>query len=262
VAGAVAACVVLAPGVAAAEDDPSSPAPPEPVTDLLEDAQGSAPEGAEQQAGEQQTADETPEPPPFELPQEIEDGLHQFAEQAGISEECVDGVTESLELIGNGIAGLPGELQQLGEGLADAVQESIETQSPTPVEEFLSGLAPSPPEEGSEEPPLPIGGDIAAGLQQLADTLQSEACQPAPPAEHPEPEEEQTQEPAPAAHQTPQSPAPPAPQQPVQPVAYPGYAPTGAEPDDGPSPEAVGVGLALLAGSGAWAGRRWRAAHR
>ena len=137
----------------------------------------------------------------------------------------------------------------------------MESGDPTALEDFLSGLAPAPPEEGSEEPPpLPIGGDIAAGLQQLADTLESEACQPAPPAEQP-PTQNPPQQP-PASYQPPPAPAAPAPQPPVQQVTYPGYAPTGApEVEDGPSPAAIGLALAVLAGGAVWTGRRWRAAR-
>jgi MYXO-CTERM domain-containing protein len=104
---------------------------------------------------------------------------------------------------------------------------------------------------------LPIGGDIAAGLQQLADTLQSEACQPATPA----PPAQNPQTP-PASYQPPQTPAPPAAQPPVEQAVYPGYAPTGAEEvDEGPSPAAIGLALAVLAGGAVWTRRRWRAAH-
>jgi hypothetical protein len=251
VAGGFALALALAPGTAWAEDEPPTPTPPESVTDLVEGEQGS-----EQAAAEEQPSEEAPEPPPFELPPEVVAALQQFADQAGISEECVTGVTESLELIGNGIAGLPAELEQLATDLGAAIQESIDTQSPTPVEDFLAGLA---PEEGSEGPPAPpVGGDITAGLQQLADTLASEACQPAPPAEEPT---ENPQQP-PASYQPPQAPVAPAPQAPVQPAVYPGYAPTGAdEVEDGPSPAAIGLVLAALAGGVVWTGRRRGAAR-
>ena len=194
-AGGFALCVVLVPGTALAEDEPA-PAPPDAVTDVLEGEQGSEqPQDVDEQAVEEESpTEETPEePPPFEIPPEVVAALQQFADQAGFSEDCVTGVTESLELIGNGVAGLPAELQELVTDLGAAVQESIEAQDPTALEEFLSGLAPAPPEEGSEEPPaLPIGGDIAAGLEQLAETLQSDACQPAPPAGAPDANPPQT----------------------------------------------------------------------
>ena len=262
-AGGFALCVVLVPGTALAEDEPA-PAPPEAVTDVLEGEQGNEqPQDVDEQAVEEESpTEETPEgPPPFEIPPEVVAALHQFAAQAGFSEDCVTGVTESLELIVNGVAGLPAELQQLVTDLGAAVQESFEAQDPAPLEEFLSGLAPAPPEEGSEEPPpLPIGGDIAAGLEQLAETLQSEACQPAPPA--PEPPAQ-----PPASYQPPQGPAAPAPQAPapqapVQEAVYPGYAPTGAdEVEDGPSSAATAIALAALAGGALWTGRRWGAAR-
>jgi hypothetical protein len=265
VAGGFALCLALAPGTAWAEDEPTSPAPPEAVAELPEGEQEPAGQEPESQEAEgQAAAEEQPseEPPVFELPPEVVAALQEFAAQAGFSEECVTGVTESLELIVNGVAGLPAELQQLVTDLGAAVQESIEAEDPAPLEEFLSGLAPAPPEEGSEEPPaVPIGGDIAAGLQQLADTLASEACQPAPPAEEPEQPAANPQQP-PASYQPPQGPAAPAPQPPAQAVVYPGYAPTGAqEVEDGPSPAAIGLALAVLAGGAAWTGRRWRAAR-
>ena len=262
-AGGFALCLALAPGTAWAEDEPTSPAPPEVVAELPEGEQEPDSQEAEGQEAEGAAGEQPPEEgtPAFELPPEVVAALQEFAAQAGFSEECVTGVTESLELIVNGVAGLPAELQQLVTDLGAAVQESFEAQDPAPLEEFLSGLAPAPPEEGSDEPPAPpIGGDIAAGLQQLADTLASEACRPAPPAEEPEPAANPQQ--PPASYQPPQGPPAPAPQPPVQQVTYPGYAPTGApEVEDGPSPAAIGVALAALAGGAVWTGRRWRAAR-
>ena len=262
VAGGVVLCLALVPGTAWAEEEPTTPAPPEVVAELpVGEQEAEAQQAESQEAEEEQPAGETPEPPAFGLPPELVAALQQFAAQAGFSEECVTGVTASLELIVNGVAGLPAELQQLVTDLGAAVQDSIEAQDPAALEEFLSGLAPAPPEEGSDEPPAPpIGGDIAAGLQQLADTLASEACRPAPPAEEPEPAANPQQ--PPASYQPPQGPPAPAPQPPVQEVTYPGYAPTGApEVEDGPSPAAIGVALAALAGGAVWTGRRGRAAR-
>jgi hypothetical protein len=257
VAGAFAVCLALTPGTAWAEEDPAAPALPAEVTDVLEGQQS---EGEQPVEDEEAAADETPEPPAFEIPPEVIAAFEQLAAEAGISEECVNGVAASIEQIGNGIAGLPAELEGLATDLGAAIQESIDTQSPTPIEDFLGGLNPAP--EDPEGPPTPpIGGDITAGLEQLAEVLQSEACQPAPPAP-PAPPANNPQQP-PAVHQPPQPPAAPAPQAPVQPAVYPGYAPNGAEQaDEGPSPVALGIATAFLAGSGVWASRRWRAAHR
>ena len=260
-AGGFALCVALVPGTAWAEDDPSTPPPDEAITDVVEGGQGGEQEvgsQAEEEQAEEEQADEAPEPPPFEIPPEVIAALEEFAEQAGFSEGCVTGVTEALERIGNGIAGLPAELQELATGLAAAVQQSIDDGNGDALQGFLESLAPAP-EEGSEEPPAPpIGGDIATGLQELADALS--ACQPAPPAEEP-PTENPAQQP-PASYQPPQAPVAPAPQAPVQPAVYPGYAPTGAdEVEDGPSPAAIAIALAALAGGAVWTGRRWGAAR-
>jgi hypothetical protein len=262
VAGGFALCVALVPSTASAEDEPATPAPAEEVAEVLGGEQGTEqPQDVEdQEGGEEQSADETPEePPPFEIPPEVITALEEFAAQAGFSEECVTGVTEALERIGNGIAGLPAELEELGTGLAAAAQQSLTDGNPDALTAFLEGLAPIPPEEGSEDPPaLPIGGDIAAGLQQLAETLQEE-CQPTPPGEQPDPTGPPAQ-PASGPQPPPQNPPAPAPQQPVQQATYPGYAPTGAEEvEDGPSPAAIAIALAALAGGAVWTGRRWGA---
>jgi hypothetical protein len=272
VAGGFALCLALAPGVASAEDDPALPPPPEGVTDLLEEVPGVGqgaedPEGEDPEGGGSEAEElplETPEPPPFAIPPELVAAFQQFADQAGISEECVTGVTEALELIGNGIAGLPAELQEIATDLVAALQESAGAMDPAPLQDFLTGLIPAPdPEDPTAPPALPIGEDIAAGLQQLAETLASEACRPAlptPPTSAP-PTQNPPQTP-PAAYTPPQTPAAPAPQAPAAPTVYPGYAPTGAEAaDPAPSPVAMGLALAVLAGGAAWTGRRWGASR-
>jgi hypothetical protein len=268
VAGGFALCVALVPGTALAEEDPA-PTPPEVVTDVLEEEQGSEqPQDVEVQEaeGEEQEADETPAPPPFVIPPELVEALETIATEAGFSEECVTGVTEALELIGNGIAGLPTELQALVTDLTEAVQQSITDQNPAAFEKFLEdhGLALTPPEGGSGEPPAlpppPVGEDIATGFEQLIEVLQSDACKPAPPTPPAPPGNNPPSNP-PASYQPPQAPVAPAPQAPIQPAVYPGYAPTGAEEVDGPSPAAIALALAFLAGSLAWSERRWRAAR-
>jgi hypothetical protein len=264
VAGGFALCVALVPGTAWAEDDPATPAPAEEVVEVLEGEQGTGqPQDVEQQeGGEEQSADETPEePPPFEIPPELVEAFEKLAAGAGISEECVTGVTDALERIGNGIAGLPTELQQVGTDVASAL-EAAAGGDPGPLEELLTEFAPAPPAGGSDEPPtLPIGADIQAGLTQLAETLESDACKPAPPSEEPEPTDPPAQ-PAAGPQPPPQAPLAPAPQQPIQQGTYPGYAPTGAEEvEDGPSPAAIVLALAALAGGAVWTGRRWGAAR-
>ncbi len=263
-AGGLALCIALAPGTAWAEDEAPPPVSEETVTDIVEGGQEvQEQETPEQQEGaEEQEAEETPEPPAFEFPPEVVAALQEFAAQAGFPEDCVTGVVASLERIGNGIAGLPAELQQLLTDLGTAVQEQLAEPDGTALEEFLSGLVPTPPAEGSEEPPAPpVGGDITAGLQDLAAALQ--ACQPAPPSEGPDNTPTPQQ---PVGHpQPPQAPAPApqAPQAPIQPAAYPGYAPTGAEEaEDGQPLAPIGLALVVLAGGAAWAGGRWRAARR
>lgn len=241
----LAAALVLVPGTAWAEGDPALPGE---VT--------GAPEGdrtAEADATRPTTPTSTAEEPPaFEFPPELVAALEELAAQAGISPACVTGVVDSVELVGTGIVGLPGELQVLVTDLGAAVQEAVDSQDPAPVQEFLERLAPS--QEG-EDAALSVGEDIAAGLQQLADTLASDACRPAPPA----PPGGPPAGPQPAAAVPP--PAPPAPPAPAQPVVYPGYAPTGADGDDGGLPlGAVGVALTATAAGAVWTGRRWRAA--
>lgn len=249
-AGLVAA-VVLVPGTAWAEDDPALPTD---VAATLDEA------GGTDGGGDEAATTTTPSEPAFEVPPELVAAFGELAAQGGFSEDCVNGVVAALELIGNGLAALPAELEALVTDLVGAVQASIEAQEPGPLEEFLTGLQPS--EEGSDEPPTPIGGDIVAGLELLATTL-SEDCAPAPAAPTtPTPpaggNRDAGHTPAYTPPHTPHAPAPPA----AQPVVYPGYAPTGAERDAGGLPlAAVGAPLALTAGGAAWTGRRWRAAR-
>jgi hypothetical protein len=273
VAGGFALCVALVPGTALADDEPTTPAPLEDVTGVLEegapggDLSGEDPAAGAEEGEEQSPLEETPEePPPFEIPPELVEAFETLAAGAGVSEECVTGVTEALEQIGNGIAGLPTELQALVTELTDAVQQSITDQNPAAFQKFLEdhGLALTPPEGGSGEPPAlpppPVGEDIATGFEQLIEVLQSDACKPAPPTPPAPPANNPPSNP-PASYQPPQAPVAPAPQAPIQPAVYPGYAPTGAEEVDGPSPAAIALALAFLAGSLAWSERRWRAAR-
>jgi hypothetical protein len=265
VASGMAAALVAVPGVAFGDE----PAPVDPVTSLLDEVTGQVPTGDQPAdnpldpitgpiTGEPDdtepdvTAPEGDEnPPPFEVPAELE---ALFA-QAGFSAECIDGVTAGLEQFGAGLAALF-EFEEYAaelEAFLTSLAEADPAEAPMLVEELLTGFVPIEGEEGPS-------ADIVGGLELVLASLES--CVPTPPAG------EEPEEPAPAAPVgggTPQQPAPaPHVEQPVaQPVSYPGYAPTGADTaraDDVSVPlTALGGGLVLVAAGAAGYGMRGRA---
>jgi hypothetical protein len=199
------------------------------------------------------------EAPEFAVPPEVLAAFQQLAAQAGISEDCVTGIADGIALIGNGLAGLPAELEALVTDLGGAIQEAIESQDPAAIPGLIQDLLNPAGEDG--ESPVPIGGGVVAGLQLIATTL-AEDCAPTPPtAEEPEPEPEVDD--SEVVHPAPEHPAPPAAQPVAQPVSYPGYAPTGvdtARADDVSVPlTALGGGLVLVAAGAAGYGMRGRA---
>ncbi|TKJ20510.1 hypothetical protein [Blastococcus sp. CCUG 61487] len=190
-----------------------------------------------------ETEDPADEAPPFEVPQELKDAF----EQAGFSEECVDGVSAGLAQLGAGLAGL-GDFEAFAAGLQAQLEALGEISDPTAlpgaIESLLGGLTGAPPGPGE---------DIVGGLQTILAALQE--CVPAPPSGGGEDEPAPT---PPVAGPSPQAPAPaPAPvpvEHTAKPGAYPGYAPTGAgvnEAADSTAPLAALGGVALLAGAGA-----------
>jgi hypothetical protein len=253
VAAGMTGALLLLPGTAWAADD-GTPTVPTEITDVT-DITGTT-------STSTSSASTTPAPPPFEIPQELEDAFAQFAEQAGISQECVDDVSAALEQIAAALAASdvdPAELEA-------AFQEALAALSVPPTEEQLAALAAAL--EARLNPPPSQGEQLQAGLESLAAALQSEECRPAPPAAP-------TSSAAPtggASHpggghttppQTPAATTHPAPQAAPQTVTYLGYAPTGAERESSALVPVAALGsLALVAGAGALGYRRWRAPRR
>jgi sortase (surface protein transpeptidase) len=197
----------------------------------------------------------TPSPPPFEIPEALEDAFARFAEQAGISQECVDEVTASLEQIARGLTTPPAPPEDVVAEIEAALGGLGEAPTPEDLEALLAEL------EGLLDPQ---DNDVAHGLERLGAALASEECRPAVPAPptssaaptggagHPGSGYSPPAHTSPTPHPTPQA-AP-------QTVTYLGYAPTGAERDSSAlAPVAALGGLALVAGAGALGHRRWRA---
>ncbi|WP_347059165.1 hypothetical protein ABC795_01985 [Blastococcus sp. HT6-30] len=259
-ASGMAAALVVVPGLAQAEE----PAAPQPLADLLGGATGGGQargggSGGEVgggagpfpgvPAGDDGTADPgTGTDVPLELPAEFESALQQLAAALQLPQDCVDGVTRSLELVVGGLAELPAELEEL----AGQLQGALEAPSGGGGLDGLLGLGEQL--QGVLDPATLEESSIVEGLTLLAETFPT--CVPALPAAEPP-----THTPEPPDVPAAASPAPPEPV--AHPVVYPGYAPTGAE-DDGTDllPAALGSALAL-AGTGAGAAayrRQWRAA--
>jgi hypothetical protein len=255
-ASGLAAALVVVPGLARA-DEPLAPAgdPGAPVSEAVDevtDAIGGGDTGDPVEtpaAGEEGAAPApgaAPEPPP-----ELDAALRELAAALQLPEDCVNGISQSVDLLIAGLLEVPAELEALVAELRAALEE-LPAQGP----DGLAGLPGQLREilEGAADPTVVEDSSIVAGLELLAETLP--ACAPtlpgAPPTDTPEP-------PAPPAAAPPVAPA----EQPVtQAVVYPGYAPTGAEDDDVPAAVPAGA-LALLLGAGAGAAayrRQWRAA--
>jgi hypothetical protein len=241
VAAGMTGALLLLPGTAWAADD-GVPALPSEITDVTQTTSTSS------------SSATTPAPPPFEIPQELEDAFAQFAEQAGISQECVDEVTASLEQIARGLSTPPAA----PEDVVDEIQAALDGLggSPTP-EDFEALLA------ELEALLDPQNGDVAQGLQRLAAALQSEECRPAPPAAPTSSAGSTGGASHPGGGYSPPANAPathPAPQAAPQTVTYLGYAPTGTEREGSAVVPLAALGsTALLAGAGALGYRRWRA---
>ncbi|MGY2067190.1 hypothetical protein [Blastococcus sp. SYSU DS0619] len=271
----MAAALVVVPGLARAEE-PAAPEPLQPLTDLLEGLTGGgdagllpgvpggdagplpgAPGGdtgllpGVPGAGEGAVDPGTGSGVPLQLPAGFESALQQLAAALHLPQDCVDGVTQSLELVVGGLAELPAEL----EALAGELQEALEGLAGGGLDGLL-GLGEQL--QGALDPATLQESSIVEGLTLLAETLP--ACVPALPAEEAPPASPEPPH-VPAA---PAAPAPPAAEPVAHPVVYPGYAPTGVE-DDGADALPVGLGGALLLAAGTGAGvaayrRQWRAA--
>ncbi|MGY2083067.1 hypothetical protein [Blastococcus sp. SYSU DS0539] len=271
----MAAALVVVPGLAWA-DEAAPPGPLPPVTDLLGGLTGGAGGAGDAgglpglpggdagplpglpggdagplpggDAGGDGAADPGAGPEvPLELPAEFESALRELAAALHLPEECVDGVTQSLELLAGGLAELPAELEALVGELQGAL-EGLAAGGPDGLlglgEQLQEVLDPATLQESS----------IVEGLTLLAETLPG--CVPALPAEQPPAD-------TPEPH-VPAAPAPPVAEPVAHPVVYPGYAPTGAG-DDGADVLPVALGSALLLAAGTGAGvaayrRQWRAA--
>jgi hypothetical protein len=240
-AAGLATGLVLVPGSAGA-DEPSD-VPAESVEGAVDDLGGS----------DSEAAAETSEPTPFEVPPQLREAFEQFAEQAGISQECVDEVTAALEQIGRGLTTPPAPPEQV---IAD-LQAALDGLPDGPTPEDFAEL-----QEQLEAILDPQNNDVAEGLHRLGEALQSEECRPATPISSTPPASSSSRPPAAAAYTTPTH-TPPAAAPAPKPAAYPGYAPTGAESDaDAMVPLAAGGTLLLIGAGGAvWARRRWRAAR-
>ncbi|SDF61935.1 hypothetical protein SAMN05660662_2770 [Blastococcus aurantiacus] len=257
----MAAALVLVPtGLAHAEPE----VPANPVTDALgdvvEQATGDLPvtnplepgtDDPEATDPEVTAPDDAEEPPPFEVPAE----LQALFAQAGFSAECIEGVSAGLEQFGAGLAALL-EFEEYAaelEAFLVELSEADPTALPTLIEDLLTGFTPGEGEAGPSE-------DIIGGLELVLASL--EKCVPTPPAGE-EPEEPAPVTPVGGGTNQPPAASPPAAQPVAQPVSYPGYAPTGADTaraDDVSVPlTALGGGLVLVAAGAAGYGMRGRA---
>jgi len=253
VTAGLAAAVVLVPATAYAE----TPGVPSPAGDVLGGLTGGAGSSGTTGTNDQQAADESGSPG---VPPELADALDQLAAGLGASPECADGIQASIELIIDGLAEIPAQLQAQLEDLLTQLQEMGADGPPdaasleelqTAIEDALAGGATVPTSDGA---PDPADSKIVQGLQLLGETL-SQKCMPAPPT---------------AAGNTPPSQTPaatsPQPTQPAQtpaaqPVVYPGYAPTGGarlEEASATGPLTAAGGTVLLLGAAAAAGHRRR----
>ncbi|MGY1615247.1 hypothetical protein ACI797_00725 [Geodermatophilus sp. SYSU D00691] len=239
----LAAAVVLVPGAAAADEGNGDPLGG--ITGPLRDALGGGGTGGTGSApggqlpgpedvpqlplpgtGSEDEAPALPEPPAELGPEQLAELLAPL----GISEECVTGVYEDFEAIGEALAGGGEDLLNLLTQLVGALQNGG------------AGLGPEALTEN----------DLATALQDLVTTLQ-EQCAPAhgggtpPPADggHSAPPAAKPHEQAPAAPVA----APVA----AAPVSYLGYAPTGGTGDEAErgGPLAALAGIVLLSGLGA-----------
>jgi hypothetical protein len=253
-AAGVACALVLVPGLARAEETPTNP-----VTDVVDGVVG-GPENTGDTGSEGTDPEGTGTTEPG-VPPELADALAQLGAALGLPQDCIDGVSASIQLIIEGLGEIPAELQaRLADVLAQL--QALGSDGPptdvsgleglqTAIEDFLDGgAATATPTEGA---PDATDSTIVQGLELLGETL-AEKCMPTttapgttPPSETP------TQTPAPATH--------PAAGAPAQPVVYPGYAPTGGAGADEASatgPLATLGGAVLLLGAATAVGYRRR----
>ncbi|MDK3257335.1 hypothetical protein [Blastococcus capsensis] len=257
-ASGLTAALVVVPGLARAEDPPALPGEAgAPLGEVIEgdtDAVGGGALPGTEPAATGGTEDPAPARSP-EVPPELDAALGQLAAALQLPDECVDGISQSLDLVVGGLLAIPAEFEALVADLRAALERAAAGGGPDGLpdlaEELQLILA------GSADPALVADSSIVEGLELLAETLPT--CMPTLPAAPPE----FPQPPAPPAP-APAPPVAPAPQPVAQPVVYPGYAPTGADEDRDDVPPAALVGaLALLVGTGAGATayrRQWRAA--
>ncbi|CCG01489.1 hypothetical protein [Blastococcus saxobsidens] len=247
------AALVVVPGLARAEEPALPGAVPVPVAEVVEEEVADAVGGGALPGTDSTAPGGTEEPAPApspEVPPELGAALRQLAAALRLPDECVDGISQSVDLIVGGLIAIPAEFEALVAELRAALQGAAAGGGPEGLPDLAGQLRQIL--AGAAAPAVVADSSIVEGLELLAETLP--ACMPTLPAAPPEP-------PQPPAPPAPAPPAAPAPQPVAQPVVYPGYAPTGADDDgDGDAPAALAGALALLAGAGAAAYRRqWRA---
>ena len=154
--------------------------------------------------------EETPEePPPFEIPPEVVAALQQFADQAGISEECVNRGDREPRADRQRRRRPPCRAAAGGAPTSPRRSRSpIETQDPTALEEFLSGLAPSPEEEPGRRSRYPSAATSPPGCSSSPTRSR---LRRAGPLRRPRSPPRRTRSSPPASYQPPQAPAAPAP---------------------------------------------------
>ena len=278
----MAVALIAVPGIALAEENPPGGSVQDPTV-VLDELVGGVPSGTEggTEGGDESVEDETggadtggddagtgdtPAPPALETPDPLLEGLKELTRALGIPDSCVDGISDGIELILNGLLD-PAQLEAILEELTGLLGDFEGT-----LEELLAGLDGgldgglggaqemqllAAEADAIEAPEGAPGADVIAGIELIVTTLAEECV--------PEEEPEQPAPVAPVGGGTPQAPAPaPQVQEPVaQPVSYPGYAPTGADKaraDDVSVPlTALGGGLVLVAAGAAGYGVRGRA---
>ncbi|MGY1914825.1 hypothetical protein [Blastococcus sp. SYSU DS0973] len=116
---------------------------------------------------------------PLELPAEFESALQQLAAALRLPQDCVDGVTRSLELVVGGLVVLPAELEELAGQLPGALEGPPE---PVAHPVVYPGYAPTGAEDdGTDLLPAALGSALAlagAGAGAAAYRRQWRAADP------------------------------------------------------------------------------------